>query len=109
MPINGPVAQPPVAISSRMSNSADVSSIDAIIKASYDTISGPAGAKRDWDRERSLFAPGARLIPTATVPGRNDVDLAPLILDVEAYIQRVEPLFADKGFYETEVARRTEQ
>ena len=107
MPINGPVAQPPVAISSRMSNSADVSSIDAIIKASYDTISGPAGAKRDWDRERSLFAPGARLIPTATVPGRNDVDLAPLILDVEAYIQRVEPLFADKGFYETEVARRT--
>jgi hypothetical protein len=56
-----------------------------------------------------LFLPGARLIPTATVPGRNDVDLAPLILDVDAYIQRVEPLFADKGFYETEMARRTEQ
>jgi hypothetical protein len=92
-----------------MTNSADVSSIDAIIKASYATISGPAGQKRDWERERSLFLPGARLIPTATVPGRNDVDLAPLILDVEAYIQRVEPLFADKGFYETEVARRTEQ
>jgi len=88
---------------------ADVSSIDAIINAAYDVISGPAGTKRDWDRERSLFLPGARLIPTATVPGRNDVDLAPLILDVEAYIQRVEPLFANKGFYETEVARRTEQ
>jgi hypothetical protein len=92
-----------------MTNLDDVSSIDAIIKASYAVISGLAGVKRDWDRERSLFIPGARLIPTATVPGRNDVDLAPLILDVEAYIQRVEPLFADKGFYETEVARRTEQ
>jgi hypothetical protein len=92
-----------------MINSADVASIDAIINASYETISGPAGRKRDWERERSLFFPGARLIPTATVPGRNDVDLAPLILDVEAYIQRVEPLFAAKGFYETEVARRTEQ
>jgi hypothetical protein len=92
-----------------MTNSDDVSSIDALIKASYATISGPEGAKRDWDRERSLFFPGARLIPTAMVPGRNDVDLAPLILDVEAYIQRVEPLFAGKGFYETEVARRTEQ
>jgi hypothetical protein len=92
-----------------MTNPDDVSSIDAIIKASYAVISGPAGAKRDWERERSLFLPGARLIPTATVPGRNDVDLAPLILEVEAYIQRVEPLFADKGFYETEVARRTEQ
>jgi hypothetical protein len=90
-------------------NPDDVSSIDAIIKASYDTISGPAGQKRDWDRQRALFLPGAHLIPTATVPGRNDVDLAPLILDVEAYIRRVEPLFADKGFYEKEVARRTEQ
>ena len=96
-------------IRSYMINSADVSSIDAIINAAYDVISGPAAKKRDWDRERSLFFPGARLIPTATVPGRNDVDLAPLILDVEGYIERVEPLFAGKGFYEKEVARRTEQ
>ena len=90
-------------------NQRDVESIDAIIAATYDVISGPAGKKRDWARERSLFYPGARLIPTATVPGKTDVDLAPLILDVEGYIQRVEPLFAREGFYETEVARRTEQ
>ena len=90
-------------------NPADVESIDAIIAASYDVISGPAGKKRDWDRERSLFAPGARLIPTATVPGQTDVALAPLVLDVEGYIARVEPLFAKEGFYETEVARRVEQ
>jgi hypothetical protein len=90
-------------------NTNDALSIDAIINASYGVISGPAGKTRDWARERSLFYPGARLIPTATVPGRNDVDLAPVILDVEGYIQRVEPLFAGKGFYETEVARRTEQ
>ena len=43
----------------------DVTSIDAIITAAYDVISGPAGKKRDWDRERSLYYPGARLIPTA--------------------------------------------
>ena len=92
-----------------MTNPADVSSIDAIITAAYEVISGRAGKKRDWDRDRSLFLPGARLIPTATVAGRNDVELAPLILDMEAYIQRVEPLFAEKGFYEKEVARRTEQ
>jgi hypothetical protein len=90
-------------------NPADVESIDAIIKAAYDVISGPAGKKRDWERERSLFYPGARLIPTATVAGRNDVDLAPLVLDVEGYIARVEPLFAKEGFYESEIARRVEQ
>ena len=78
-----------------MTNPADVSSIDAIINAAYEVISGRAGKKRDWDRDRSLFLPGARLIPTATVPGRNDVELAPLVLDMEAYIQRVEPLFAE--------------
>lgn len=89
-------------------NPADVASIDAIIKASYDTISGPAGRKRDWDRQRSLFLPDARLIPTATRPGENESDLAAQFLDVESYIARVEPLFRDSGFYETEVARRTE-
>jgi hypothetical protein len=94
---------------SQSANPKDVESIDAIIAASYDVISGPAGKKRDWDRERSLFYPGARLIPTATVPGKTDVDLAPLILDVEGYIARVEPLFAKEGFYETEVARRVEE
>jgi hypothetical protein len=86
----------------------DVESIDAIVSAAYDVISGPAGKKRDWDRERSLFYPGARLIPTASVPGRNDVALKPQVLDVEDYIVRAEPLL-QKGFYETEVARRTEQ
>lgn len=90
-------------------NTDDGSSIDAIIKAAYDVISGPAGQPRDWERERSLFLPGARLIPTAVKAGDNQSDLAPQILDVEAYIARVEPLFREKGFYETEVARRTEQ
>jgi hypothetical protein len=89
-------------------NPADVESVDAIIAALYDVISGPAGTQRDWERERSLFYPGARLIPTATVAGRNDVELAPQILDVEGYIARVEPLFEKKGFYETEVARCAE-
>ena len=90
-------------------NPADVESIDAIIAAAYDVISGPAGRTRDWDRERSLFISGARLIPTAVEAGRNDVGLAPQTLNVEDYIARVEPLFAKNGFYEKEVARRVEQ
>ena len=34
---------------------ADVSSLDAIMAATYDSISGGAGEKRDWARVRSLF------------------------------------------------------
>jgi hypothetical protein len=86
----------------------DVESIDAIIAAAYDVISGPAGQRRDWSRERSLFYPGARIMPTARIPGRNDVELEPQLLDVEGYIKRAEPLL-DAGFYETEIGRRTEQ
>jgi hypothetical protein len=95
-----------------MSNSADpsdVESIEAIVAAAYDVISGPAGKKRDWKRERSLFISGARLIRTAVDAGSNDVDLAPQVLDVDAYIARVESYFATTGFYEKEVARRVEQ
>src|SRR5437762_9005918 len=92
---------------SSMANPADVASIDAIIAAAYDSISGPAGQKRDWDRERTLYYPGARLIPTAK-PGTNS-GLAPQILDVDGFIARVEPYFAEHGFYEKEIARHTEQ
>ena len=93
-------------------NPTDVKSIDAIVAAAYDGISGPAGKKRDWDRERSLYMPGARLIPLAMeagVAGGEDVDVAPQILDVEGFIARVEPFFQENGFYEKEIARRTEQ
>ena len=88
-------------------NPADVESIDTIISAAYDSISGPAGEKRDWERERSLYYPGARLIPTAK-PGANGI-LAPQILDVDGFIARVEPYFSEHGFYEKEVARRIDQ
>jgi hypothetical protein len=96
-------------------NPCDVSSIDAIITAAYDSISGPAGERRNWDRERSLYYPGARLIPTARpvtsdewqVTSENKI--APQILDIEGFIARVEPFFKENGFYEKEIARRTEQ
>src|SRR3954453_10598795 len=92
-------------------NPADVESIDAIIIAAYDVISGPAGKERDWDRERSLFWPGARLIPTSRGAGSTaaGADLAPQLLDVDGYISRSSPFFEQTGFYEQEIARRTEQ
>jgi hypothetical protein len=93
----------------RRADPADVESIDAIVTAAYEGISGPAGKKRDWDRERSLYFPGARLIPTAMKAGGENVDLAPQILDIDGFIVRVEPFFDENGFYEKEIARRTEQ
>jgi hypothetical protein len=86
-------------------NPADVASMDAIIAAVYDVISGPAGKKRDWDRMRSLFTPGARLIPTGPRPGGGWGSRA---LTVEEYISRASGFLEKEGFFEREVARRTE-
>ena len=55
--------QQPVAIA----NPADVASPEAIIAALYDVISGPTSQPRNWERFRSLFAPGARLVDRKSV------------------------------------------
>ena len=83
----------------------DVSSPEAIVKAVYDVISGPAGQKRDWDRFRSLFADGARLVPSGPRPAG---DFGPRVLDAEGYIERSAPILEGQGFFEKEIARRAE-
>lgn len=84
---------------------ADVATIDSIIAAVYDVISGPAGQKRDWDRMRSLFVPGARLIPTGRRPTGEVVSR---VRTVEEYIVGSSPILEKNGFFEREIARRTE-
>jgi hypothetical protein len=87
-------------------NPSDVASIDAILAALYDVISGPAGGARDWNRFHSLFYPGARMMPTRARPdGKADV----LIWSPNDWIERVSPLFARQGFYETQTAVRIER
>ncbi|HUJ29780.1 MAG TPA: hypothetical protein VLY23_00760 [Candidatus Acidoferrum sp.] len=69
-------------------------------------ISGPAGQKRDWDRFRSLFAPGARLIP---VNESKTGGFVARTLSPDEYAARAEPYFEKNGFTEREIARRTER
>jgi hypothetical protein len=91
----------------REANPADVSSIDGIMKAVYDVISGDAGKARDWDRFRTLFHKDARLIPTGMNPQTKVVGAN--VLTPEDYIKRAEPNLVKNGFHEREVARRVEQ
>lgn len=84
----------------------DVRTPDAIIKAVYDVISGDAGKERDWDRFRSLFYKGARLIPA----GRNQQTgvVGANALSPDDYVERASASFAKQGFYEREAARQTD-
>jgi hypothetical protein len=83
----------------------DTASVDAIVAALYDVISGPAGQKRDWNRMRSLFHPDAHLVPI--VKGKDGSTRA-VYLTVEDYVARSGPHLEADGFFEQEIARKTE-
>jgi hypothetical protein len=83
---------------------ADVDSIGAILRAAYDANSGPAGSI-DWQRLRSLFAPGARLIPS----GRDSAGHWHMrALSVNQYVSAAAKGTLTHGNYEHEIGRKVD-
>ena len=85
---------------------ADVATLDGIMAAVYASISGPAGAPREWDRFRSLMLPGARLIPTGVRP---DGGVTHQVLTPEEFITQSGPSLVQNGFFEDEIGRVVER
>jgi hypothetical protein len=84
----------------------DVSSIDAILHAVYDVISGPPG-ERDWNRFRSLFIPEARLTSTTK---STDASAPPVhLLSVDDYVKGAGDYFAKNGFFENAIVNRVQR
>lgn len=84
----------------------DVASMDAILAALYDVISGPAGKKRDWNRMRSLFIPEGRLM---AVGPKKEGGFGYRLMDVEDYISASGYFLETNGFFEREASRVVEQ
>ena len=99
-----PTAAAPVV---KEANPADVGSIDAIMKAVYDVISGDAGKARDWDRFRSMFHKDARLIPSGKNPQTGVVGAR--VMTPEDYVRLAGPNLEKNGFHERELARHVDQ
>src|SRR5258708_19623014 len=92
-----------LAVFSQVARAADGDSVDTMVRAVYEVISGPAGT-RDWARFRLLFADGARMIPVRMTPEGP----APALTTVEEYITRAGASFEKNAFYESEMARPLE-
>jgi hypothetical protein len=90
-------------LSTPLAHAADTDSIDSIMKAVYEVISGPAGT-RDWVRFKGLFADGARLIPVRSTPQGP----TPVVWTPDEYAQHAGATFEKTAFYESEIARRLE-
>jgi hypothetical protein len=80
----------------------DVKSINAILVAIYDVISGPAGA-RDWNRFRSLFLPQARFTEVSTTPDGSKMILA---WNVDEFVRDAGEVFSKDSFYERAIVNR---
>lgn len=84
---------------------ADVKSINAILNALYDVISGPAGP-RDWGRFNSLFIPEAHLNFTGKKPDGTPVHMA---LTPKQYQDRSGAFFLKEGFFEHAIADKIDK
>lgn len=85
-------------------NPKDVQSLDAIVAAIYDVISGPPGA-RDWNRFNSLFATDARLI-AVRAPKEGKPTL--VVMTPKDYADKAGSYFLEHGFFEHELSRKTD-
>jgi hypothetical protein len=82
----------------------DVKSVDSLLAALYDVISGPAG-ERDWNRFRSLFMPNARLTSAEKTPD-GAVRVRPS--SVEDYVRLGGNYFLKNGFFEKPIVSRVQ-
>lgn len=82
-------------------NPADVASIDGIMKAFYETISGGKGVPRQWSRDRTLYIPDIRFVALDTRDGK----VVARVMDHRSYVNGSNEYFVSEGFTERETKR----
>ena len=82
----------------------DVSSIDGMIKAYYEVVSGPAEKQREWGRDATLYVPGMRFnIFSRDKQGRTTVRS----VSHQEFVNESDAAMKGKPFYEREIHRIT--
>jgi hypothetical protein len=84
----------------------DVSTIDGMIKAYYEVVSGPAGQPRQWDRDATLYIPNVRfVIISEDATGKATAES----MTHQEFVDSSEASIGGKAFYEHEVHRITQR
>lgn len=84
-------------------NQQDVSTIDGIVKAFYEVISGGKGAPRQWSRDKTLYAPDIRFVAMSEEKGKIRAN----VMNHYRYVNNSNEFFVAEGFVEREINRVT--
>lgn len=90
-----------VKIETKPADQRDVSTIDGIVKAFYETVSGPKGAPRQWSRDKTLYMPDVRFVGMSEQDGKIRVG----VMDHQRYVNATNGSFVANGFHEREINR----
>lgn len=81
-----------------------VESIDSIVPAIFEIVSGEKGEERDWELMKTIFHPEARLILNHP---NSEGESGIYFFTIEEYIERFAASFREMDLYEQEVHRIT--
>jgi hypothetical protein len=84
----------------------DVGSVDGIMKAFYDVISGPAGQARQWSRDRSLYISDIRFVSMSENKAGHPVAH---VVSHQQFVDASDASVVKEGFYESEIHRVTQK
>ena len=105
LPLPAQDAPPNVVVPTVETRAEDVETIDGIVAAFYEVISGPAGQPRDWGRDATLylepiFFTVARIDPETGAPAARTIPN-------QQYVDESDAWLVENGFVEREIHRET--
>jgi hypothetical protein len=97
----------PVPVEKVEARADDVSTIEGIVKASYETISGGVGVPRQWGRDESLFDPNVRFVAVERDPKSGAI--VAMITTHQEFVDSTDASLVKEGFTERELGRKIER
>ena len=91
-----------VAVPTLDARPADVATIDGIVSAYYDVITGPVGQPRQWGRDRTLYWPGIRFFAAGV---NKDGSPTVHVYTHQEFVDRFDAMAVKNGFDEHEIHR----
>lgn len=80
----------------------DVSTIEGIVRAFYETISGGRNVPRQWSRDKTLYTPDVRFV---SMSEQADGKIRATVMNHNQYVNGSNEFFVKEGFQEREINR----